>query len=582
VAADDVSGGGTKPAGTAAAGVSGGAARPGGGAGPDVSGGGTPPAGGAGADVSGGAARPAGGATEVSTGGAWPAGTAVSASASPRAGLDGSELLRKATHVGMGAIAFALRPLGPLWSALLAAVALLFNLFLLHRIGGRRMWRDHEHAAGASAGIVLYPLSVLLLILVFQRRLEIAAAAWGILAFGDGLATVFGIAFGRRKLPWNPSKSWVGTAAYVVFGTLAAAALLFWTAPERGYGWAFALAAGGAAALLAAALESLPQGLDDNLGVPMVSALFLLGMVLTQGRWQALLAGGLPGRLLAGAAINAALAAVAYAARTIDLSGVVAGFLLGTAIYGCLGWRGFLLLAAFFVIGSACTRFGYQKKAAERIAQEAGGRRGARHALANAGVAAACALFAAATPYPGLFAVAFAAALATAAGDTASSEIGQVLGRRTYLATTLRPVPRGTEGAVSLEGTLAGLAASGLVAALGAAAGLYGWGAAAAVTGGAFAGTTLESIVGAALERRRLLDNEALNFLNTLLGALAAVGIAVLAGVELAGTAGAPGAADALAAAGVQSAVGAAGAQGAAGAVGALGAVGAAGAAPGR
>jgi uncharacterized protein (TIGR00297 family) len=449
----------------------------------------------------------------------------------PRAGLRGSELLRKATHVGMGLIAFALRPLGPLWAALLALVALLFNLFLLHRIGGRRMWRDHEHAAGGSVGIVLYPLSVLVLILVFHRRLEVAAAAWGILAFGDGLATVFGMAFGRRKLPWNPAKSWVGTLAYVVFGTLAAAALLVWTAPEQGYAWRFALAAGGAAALLAAALESLPQGLDDNLGVPMVSALFLFGLVLTHGRWHALLASGFLGRLAVGAAINALLAAAAYAARTVDLSGVAAGFLVGTAIYGCLGWRGFLLLAAFFVIGSACTRFGYEKKAAARIAQEAGGRRGARHALANAGVAAACALFAAATPYPGFFAIAFAAAFATAAGDTASSEIGQVLGRRTYLATTLRPVPRGTEGAVSLEGTLAGLAASALIAALGAAAGLYGWPAAAAVTAGAFAGTTLESIAGAALERRRLLDNEALNFLNTLVGALAAVGIAMLGGL---------------------------------------------------
>jgi uncharacterized protein (TIGR00297 family) len=445
----------------------------------------------------------------------------------PRAGLQGSELLRKATHVGMGCIAFALRPLGPFWAAVLGASALVFNLFLLHRIGGRRMWREAELAAGGAVGIVLYPLSVLLLILVFYRRLEIAAAAWGILAFGDGLATVFGIAWGRHRLPWNPAKSWVGSLAYVFWGTLAAAALLVWTAPERGYGWGFALAAAGAAALLAAALESLPQGLDDNLGVPMVSALFLFGLVLTQGRWGALLDSGFGTRLLIGAAINAALAAAAYAARTVDLSGMAAGFIVGTAIYGFLGWRGYLLLMAFFVIGSACTRFGYKTKAAARIAQEAGGRRGARHALANAGVATACALFAAATPYPALFAIAFAAAFATAAGDTASSEIGQVLGRRTFLITTLRPVPRGTEGAVSLEGTLAGLVASAVVAALGAATGLYGWPAAAAVVAGAFIGTTLESIVGAALERRRLLDNEALNFLNTLVGALAAVAIAM-------------------------------------------------------
>ena len=128
-----------------------------------------------------------------------------------------------------------------------------------------------------------------------------AAAAWGILAFGDGMASVAGMSLGRRKLPWNPRKSWMGSLAYVLFGTLAAAVLLVWTAPDAGASRTagrFALAACLATALLAAALESLPQGLDDNLGVPLVSGLFLLGLVLTQGHWGAFLADpGLPVRL---------------------------------------------------------------------------------------------------------------------------------------------------------------------------------------------------------------------------------------------------------------------------------------------
>jgi uncharacterized protein (TIGR00297 family) len=461
-------------------------------------------------------------------GGRQPPGQRSEAAAGGAPGLEAREALRKATHVGMGLIAFSLRWLGPGWSAVLAGVALLNNLFVLHRIGGRRMWRDAELEAGGSAGIVLYPLTVLLLILVFFRRLEVAAAAWGILAFGDGMATVCGMSFGRRKLPWNPAKSWIGSAAYVAFGTLAAAVLLIWTAPGQAYSWPFALVAGGAAALLAAALESLPQGLDDNLGVPLVAGIFLLGMVLTHGRWHAFLGEPLLVRLLLGVAINAALAGAAWAARTVDLSGVVAGFLLGTAIYAFLDWRGYLLLVAFFVIGSASTKLGYRRKAAANLAQERGGRRGARHALANAGVACCCALFAALTPYPALFAVAFAAAFATAAADTAASEIGQLIGRRTYLVTTFRPVPRGTEGAVSLEGTLAGIAASAAVAALGAAVALYPWAGVLPIVAAAFAGTTFESVVGATLERRRLLDNEALNFLNTLVGALAGAALATL------------------------------------------------------
>ena len=125
-----------------------------------------------------------------------------------------------------------------------------------------------------------------------------------------------------------------------------------------------------------------------------------------------------------------------------------------------------------------------------------------------------------------LFALAFAGAFATAAADTASSEIGQLLGRRTYLVTTFRPVPRGTEGAVSLEGTLAGIFASLVIAALGAALGLFSWKGVPVVVFAAFVGTTFESVVGAALEKRQLLDNEALNFLNTLVGALVAAAFA--------------------------------------------------------
>jgi len=438
--------------------------------------------------------------------------------------LTRGELLRKVTHMGVGLIAFSLRFLGPLWGAVLAAVALCMNLFLLPRIGGRKMWRDAEHAAGSSLGIVLYPLAVLLLILIFFRRLEVAAAAWGILAFGDGMASVAGMALGRSKLPWNPRKSWMGSIAYVLCGTIAAAVLLRWTAPgpPEKYSWLFALAVAFGASLLAAALESLPQGLDDNIGVPLVSGLFLFCLLLTQGHWQGFLATpGLARRLLLGALINGVLAGAAYAARTVNLSGVFGGFFVGFAIYAFLDWRGFLLLLSFFVLGSACTKLGYKRKAAARLAQEEGGRRGARHAFANAGVATACALFAALTGHPLLFRLAFAAAFATAAADTASSEIGQLLGRRTFLITTLRPVPRGTEGAVSLEGTLAGIAASVVVAALGAAVGLYPWIGVAAIAVAAFLGTTFESIVGAALEKRQLLDNEALNFLNTLVGALA-------------------------------------------------------------
>ena len=157
-----------------------------------------------------------------------------------------------------------------------------------------------------------------------------------------------------------------------------------------------------------------------------------------------------------------------------------------------------------------------------------GGRRSARHALANAGVAVACAMFAATTPYPALFTLAFAAALATAAADTAGTEIGQLLGRRAFLLATLRQVQPGTPGAVSVEGTAAGVLAVAVVASLGVAVGLFGLKAGLVVVAAALAGTVVESLAGPTLERRALLDHDAVNFLNTLVGALGAAALSPL------------------------------------------------------
>ena len=442
--------------------------------------------------------------------------------------MTGGELARKAVHVAIGGIAFAVRPLGLVASLAAALLAVLHNAFLLPRYGGKRLWRAAESAGGFSLGIVLYPITVLLLLAIYARRLEVATAVWGLLAFGDGMAGIAGPLLGRSNpLPWNRGKSWAGSLAYFLCGGAAAYALLLWTAPGR-YPPAFALAVAAVAAGFAAALESLPQGLDDNLGVPLVTSVLLFCLTLTVDRWSALPASDLLARLAIGGPVNLALALAAWALGGVGLGGAVTGVLLGTVIWTFAGWGAFALLFAFFFLGTLATKLGYARKAGAGIAQERGGRRGPGNALAKVSVPALAALFAATTPYPELFLVALAGAFATAASDTVSSEIGKAFGRRTFLITTLAPVPRGTDGAVSLEGTLAGLAAGLLVGALGAAVGLYPVSWVAIVGAAALVATTLESLVGATLERRGLLDNEAVNFLNSLAGALLAAGGGVL------------------------------------------------------
>jgi uncharacterized protein (TIGR00297 family) len=132
-------------------------------------------------------------------------------------------------------------------------------------------------------------------------------------------------------------------------------------------------------------------------------------------------------------------------------------------------------------------------------------------------VGAGLAVLAAASAVPDPFRFGIAGAFATAALDTASSEIGQVRGRRT-VSLRGRPVPPGTEGAVSLEGTAAGLAAAGIVAALGAATGVYPAAHIGIVVAAAAAGGFVESLLGATLGRSGILGNESMNFLNTAVG----------------------------------------------------------------
>jgi uncharacterized protein (TIGR00297 family) len=112
------------------------------------------------------------------------------------------------------------------------------------------------------------------------------------------------------------------------------------------------------------------------------------------------------------------------------------------------------------------------------------------------------------------------ASLGAAFADTSESEVGQLFGRAPRLITTLRKVPPGTDGAVSLPGTFAGVAAACLTAALALALGLLGTPQIALLVAlAAFLGTVADSLIGERLPR---IGNEATNFLCTLVAAVLA------------------------------------------------------------
>ena len=188
-----------------------------------------------------------------------------------------SEGLRQLVHLGVGAFSFVLRFLLGWQAIVLASAAVVFNFFVLPRLGvGARITRDRE---AFFSGVRIYPVAVLILVIFFE--MPIAAAAWAILATGDAFSNIVGRAIGKRKLPWNSKKSWAGSIAFAVTAIPAAALLLYWTAqPPLAHSsvggpqaiWACAVVGG----LVGAAVESFDLPIDDNLSVSLASGVVMM------------------------------------------------------------------------------------------------------------------------------------------------------------------------------------------------------------------------------------------------------------------------------------------------------------------
>lgn len=266
-------------------------------------------------------------------------------------------------------------------------------------------------------------------------------------------------------------------------------------------------------------------------------------------------AGQKPSAALWALGLSAILGAITFSVRAATPAAaatgaaITASLMYSTSTFDYEPWRTAVVpIAAVFVLAFGATRSGRAKKERLSIAERRTGRNAAQVA-ANLGMAGlvSCAM----TPFwthefwtgkfwnaggrwvvhsggsrTALFTLALAA-LAEAAADTVSSELGKALGDRPRMITTLRTVAPGTDGALSLAGTLAGVLAAGTVSAAGTAAvggrpAMFGISAAAGIFGLLF-----DSVLGATLERRGMLNNDAVNFLSTLSAAVVAGAIAI-------------------------------------------------------
>jgi len=239
-------------------------------------------------------------------------------------------------------------------------------------------------------------------------------------------------------------------------------------------------------------------------------------------------------QVLTAVGLNSGLAAIGVAKdqKMLTPTGLAHSWALGVMLWSSLGWRGWSVCVLYLICGSRVTKVKMAKKEALGIAEGRGGRRGPENVWGSAATAAACALASAFWPArAALFRLGFVASLATKLSDTCASEIGKAYGKTTYLITTLRLVPPGTEGAVSLEGTLAGMVGSIVLTAYGALVGLLHPRTvpfALACIAAAFVATNCESVIGAvAQDKYAWLTNEAVNFIMTVIGAAVGIGLAL-------------------------------------------------------
>ena len=227
--------------------------------------------------------------------------------------------------------------------------------------------------------------------------------------------------------------------------------------------------------------------------------------------------------------ISAVLGKLAYHARVLTAGGSTAAFLMGTCI-GTLGSPNWLvLIVAFAVIGFFVTSIGFSEKLKVGIQEGDHGERGFWNII---GVSLPPLIFAVIDfiwqDNGGIIAIAFVASVAVAMADTAASELG-VKDRDVWLITTFEKVPPGTNGGVSVRGTIISLIAATVISIIGfmLTIGTIDIRVVIPIICG-IAGCFLDSLIGATLETDGTVNKYVNNCVTGILGGLIAIAFSLI------------------------------------------------------
>jgi len=205
--------------------------------------------------------------------------------------------------------------------------------------------------------------------------------------------------------------------------------------------------------------------------------------------------------------------------------GWISAGILGTILWGCFSWQGWMSVVFYLLFGSLVTKIGYKFKKEQGIAEKRGGRRGPENVWGSAATGLVLAIMTKFNPANEvLFKVGFASSFSAKLADTFGSEIGKRFGKDTYLITSFKKVERGTEGGISIEGTLASIFGSIFMAFIMLSLSIISTKShftIVAVSG--FLATLSESIIGAKFQNKYKLSNELVNAIQTSISSVFAI-----------------------------------------------------------
>jgi uncharacterized protein (TIGR00297 family) len=200
------------------------------------------------------------------------------------------------------------------------------------------------------------------------------------------------------------------------------------------------------------------------------------------------------------------------------------------------GFKWFALILVFLFLGAIFTKFKYKYKSEVGAAESNKGTRGYKNVFGNCFVPLVFVVLygvvgSASIPYFGyvdksIYLIGFLCSMAMATADTLASEIGSTYSGRPRMITTLQPVSPGTDGGVSPLGEAACIFGSAAIAISALLMGLTGPSVAAMLILTmlmGFIGTNIDSLLGATLQRHKILSNTGVNFVATLITGLLAM-----------------------------------------------------------